>query len=650
MPLPLMKNPSAPGKFAVALWFAFLTALAGLGAYYRMFTEFSGYDDEGTLMISVKQYLSGAKLYEHGSLPYGPVYYFYNWMVRTISGTTVTHDVVRMSSLIPWLLTALVAAWIVFRFTGSLVLASVTHLLTSRALFDFFHFEPGHPQELCILLLVCLLASGIVSSKPHRRVLGMLLLGVITAALMLVKVNIGTFAFLAVSLAILAHSPVTKFSRLAFASAAAASVILPVALMKSHLKDEGTWMYAALVVVSMSAALLILFRVPRSICFRLKDPWIALCSFAITLTGVIVALKVRGVSANATLHALVLDSLTTYVNRGSWYLPLPSDHRWLPWIVGGLCAALFLSRDAARKVQIENEQLYLKLALAVLTVLALFSGKLLLWLVLPYCWLVLYGDGGSRDSSNTFLRTLLCVVAVLQSLYAYPIAGSQRFFILVLPIIVVMTYWGDLMSWQQERLSAIPPMLSRAATSMILICVAAFYLAIDLNARADYDSMPSLQLSGAERIHVPLPQALDYRWLVQNLDDHCDIFVGFPELPSLHVWTGKDPLPGMEIDDWMLTASNEQQTAAAAILSEHPNACAFYSPVLTNIWNPTHRNLDSLPLVHYLHDNFKVVGARGQFYFLVRDGRDLDIASSGVKTPFDPSAVNKLWKSRSVLK
>jgi hypothetical protein len=405
-----------------------------------------------------------------------------------------------------------------------------------------------------------------------------------------------------------------------------------------------------LVVVSMLAALLILFRVPRTICFRSKDPWIALCSFAIALAGVIVALKVRGVSANATLHALVLDSLTAFVNRGSWYLPLPSDRRWLPWIVGGLLAALFLSRDAARKAQMEDEHFYLKLALSVFTVLALFSGKLLLWLVLPYCWLVLYGNVANRDNPNAFLRTLLCLVAVLQSLYAYPIAGSQRFFILVLPIIVVMTYLGDLMSWQQERLSAIPPMLSRAATSMILICVAAFYLAIDLNARADYNSMPSLQLSGAERIHVPLPQALDYRWLVQNLNDHCDIFVGFPELPSLHFWTGKDPLPGMAIDDWMLSTSDEQQIAVAAILSEHPNACAFYSPVLTNMWNPSHRNLDSLPLVDYLHDNFKVVGARSQFYFLIRNERDLDIASSGVRTPFDPSAVNKLWKSRSVLK
>ena len=141
------------------------------------------------MMVTVKQYLGGTKLYNQISVPYGRVYYFYNWALRTLSATALTHDVVRMSSLLPWLVTGFVSAWIVFRFTGSLVLSSVAHLLVFLTLFSFFQNEPGHPQELCILLLVCLVASGVLASMPRWRLLGLILLGALTAALVLVKVH-----------------------------------------------------------------------------------------------------------------------------------------------------------------------------------------------------------------------------------------------------------------------------------------------------------------------------------------------------------------------------------------------------------------------------------------------------------------------------
>jgi len=626
MSLPPVNHSKMPKQIAITLWFAFLTALAGLGAYYRMLTGFSIYDDEGTLLISVKQYLGGVKLYEHTALPYGPVYYFYNWAVRTLSGTPVTHDMVRMSSLIPWLLTALVSAWIVYRFTGSLAIASVTHLLTSLILSNFFRNEPGHPQELCILLLVCLVAAGFVPSSPRGRLLGLILLGALTAALLLVKVNIGTFAFLAVSLALLAHSPKTKLSRLAFYAVAAASVFLPLILMKSHLKDPSTRMYAVLVVVSMIAMLLILFGVPRISSFRSKDSWIALGAFAVAFVGVVLKLKMQGVGLNAMLHALVLDSLSIYVSRGSWYLPMPTDQGWLPWILCGLAAALFFAWNSAKMNQMEDDSLYLKLAVTIFAVLALLFGMQMIKLALPFCWLVLYGRPGQDRELNSFPRALLGSVAVLQTLYAYPIAGSQSSFILILPIIVVMTFLGDLVLWGQEKFSVIP-ILARAAASIVLLCVSASYFVIARADRMTYEALPSLQLLGAGRIHVPPAQAQDYQWLVQNLKDHCDIFVGFPELPSLHAWTEKDPLAGMEIDNWMLTSSKEQQVAAAAALSEHPNSCEISNPVLTGIWNSSNSDLDALPLVHYLNENFKVVGTTGQFSFLVRKERDLQLAS-----------------------
>ena len=303
MMLPLTERPGSPKSYTFVIWSVFLTALASVPAYYRMFTGFSSWDDEGALMVTVKQYLGGMKLYNQISVPYGPVYYFYNHALRTLSGTPLTHDVVRVSSLIPWLLTAFVSAWIGFRFTGSLILSSATHLLVFLTLSSFFQNEPGHPQELCILLLVCLVAAGIIASTPRWSLLGMIFLGALPAALMLVKVNIGTFAFLATSLTILAHSPKTKSSRLAVSAIGAACVFLPAILMKAHWDDPQARLFAFLVTVSIMAVFLVLFRVPRA-CFPFRDSLIAIAAFLSTFIALIVVLKVQGVALTRMLHAL----------------------------------------------------------------------------------------------------------------------------------------------------------------------------------------------------------------------------------------------------------------------------------------------------------------------------------------------------------
>src|ERR1700689_3828397 len=171
-PLTLFGPTSIP-CFLRLLWFGLLTLLSGIWAYYRIFTGFSFYDDEGSMMASVKQYLDGLKLYDQFWSGYGPVYYFCNWLLRSITGTSVTHDVIRISSLLPWLVTPLVCAWIILRVTDSLVLATLAHLLTLYSL-RFFAAEPGHPQELCILLLVCFVARAILIGQ-RRQLLGTIL-------------------------------------------------------------------------------------------------------------------------------------------------------------------------------------------------------------------------------------------------------------------------------------------------------------------------------------------------------------------------------------------------------------------------------------------------------------------------------------------
>lgn len=619
-------------NFLFTVWFLFLTALASIPAYYRMFTDFAPWDDEGALMVTVKQYLSGMKLYEQFSIPYGPVYYFYNWALRILTHTPVTHDVVRMSSLIPWLLTALVSAWIIFRITDSLVLASATHILVFFMVSRVFHGEAGHPQELCMLLLVFLLAAGVLASNPRWRLQGMFLVGSIVAAITLTKINLGAFAFLAASLAILAHSPKTKLSTLAFKGIAVICVLFPAILMKAHLAVPLTRLFAVLVTASLIAVLLVLFRSPRTSSITFRDSVLAAVAFACTFSAIVLALKIQGITLTRVLHALLLDSLGPFIVHGSWHIPLPIPFglRWYFWIAAGLVAAVFLSRNPSKSQQNEKYAVTLKFLLTLLTVIVfVFNASPLellppfLILVCPFSWLVLYQHPDDQNRLDSFGRTLLCTTAVLQTLYAYPIAGTQFEFAQILLMLVVVICFYDGLVWLRSRLPGVSHLVLRNASAVLLLGVAVFYVTIARDARDEYNSLPSLQLPGSARIHLSQQQARDYRWLVQQINKSCDVFIGLPGLPSLHIWTGKSPLDDMDMNDWMTITSNDQQVAAAAILAAHPRACAFYNPDLLAFWDHPHRDISALPLVRYIHDNFRVAGSTGQFSFLVRNDRAL---------------------------
>src|SRR5450759_2028640 len=243
-----------PSAVRTAAWFTLLTVPAAFAAYYRIFSGFAEWDDEGTLTMQVRQYLTGSRLYEEIYSGYGPVYFFYNWMIRSATGNVLDHNAVRLTSAAVSLLCPLLCAWIVLRLTRSLAAASVAHLLVFRGLL-FFTNEPGHPQELCMLLLLCLAGSGLLAANPRYLWLAMAAAGSLAAALTLVKVNIGIFAILAVAVTILFQSPPTWFWRIAQYAAGAAALVLPFALMRVHLNDPAAQAYCVVVTAAMAGVL-----------------------------------------------------------------------------------------------------------------------------------------------------------------------------------------------------------------------------------------------------------------------------------------------------------------------------------------------------------------------------------------------------------
>lgn len=276
----------------------------------------------------------------------------------------------------------------------------------------------------------------------------------------------------------------------------------------------------------------------------------------------------------------------------------------------------------------------MKLLFGLGIIAALFSSNRshLLAIATPFCWLLLYPLPENGVSRLVFPRTLLCTTAVIQSLYAYPVAGGQILFIRILLILAGIICINDFalwceskydLRWRQHRLLPI-------VGSLALFCLVLDYAYTAYNQRELYESLPALNLAGASRIHLNDQQARDYQWLTRSSISYCDTLMGLPNLPSLNFWTALNPPALLNSDAWILVLSDKEQREIALALSSHPNACAIYNPEILAFWNRNRRDISGLPLVRYIHDNFKPAGTMDNFVFLVRNERDLNKIPDGL--------------------
>jgi hypothetical protein len=244
--------------------------------------------------------------------------------------------------------------------------------------------------------------------------------------------------------------------------------------------------------------------------------------------------------------------------------------------------------------------------------------------VAPFVWLVLFPPPQASSESEEFPRTVLCCLTVVQTLYGYPVYGSQGHFIQILLIIVAAVCTCDSLRWITAR-GTRPAWFvrhGRTIATAALVVIAGVNLALAFKRYSYYRGLPSLNLPGAYRLHVDPVMKQQLASLTSEIDRSCDAFEGYPGLPSLNFWTDKEPLAGLSLDCWMLYFSLEQQAKIMRGLSAHPRACVVYNPVLIKLWNPGGRlDFETFPLVEYIRQEFKPVMVAGDYRLLVHKER-----------------------------
>jgi len=614
---------AAPWAFGVAA--LGVTGASVFASYYVVFTGFRPYDDEGYILVMLREYARGGVLYDDVYSQYGPSYFQIVNPIFASLGLAFSHDNARLIVIALWAIASLACAIAVYRFTSNVPAAVACHLLVTVNLIPLRN-EPLHPGVVLVLILslLALLATFLDGS---RRSLAFLLIGGMTALAVLIKINVGAFAVAALAFTLISElGPRSRTQTLLARIIAGVLILLPAALMFSRLNQQWARTYAILVSCAAAAVLLTLLRgasgalAPRHVAATIAGfGTVAVLSLGFTL--------LRG----TTISGLLEGVLTGPVQHPARFaIPLGLSLQTLWWSVFGLGIAVVFAWTGRRAPAVHDVVVGPgRVAAGALVLWTSYSGGLkstTLSVALPLVWTAV----ATATPGRTIGRRLLVLMAVFQSLHAYPIAGSQMSWATFLLIPVGATALADGVAWIQESR---PHWIARIGASPAFpsVLVAGVLLSFGLSSfrtnfgpvRQAYEAAVPLDLPGATRVHVNSREASVYQRLVHDVSSRCDALITLPGFNSLHLFTGIEPPTRLNTTAWftMLTQA-QQNTIVRRLAGARGTVCAVRNATMIALVSRIARrtDLEDVPLAQYVRTQFVPVARIGHYEIMVRGG------------------------------
>ena len=590
------------------VFFAVSVVLVPVG-YWAMFSSFHAYDDEGYFLVVLRDYLAGQPLLRPAAPIYGPFFFEVMGGVFKLFHLQPGHDSGRLVTLAIWLTGSLGSGLAAFRLTKNLWLGAGVVLMTFGVLEALVN-EPMQPSGLISLLLVGLVAAAAYRSARPR--LTATLIGAMVGGLLLIKINVGAFAALAVVFAWSA-SLGERGRRFALPLVALLVAAAPLALTYSLLARGWVLEFAVVMTAAAVAVGIACVVSPPSRLSPASTVWLV-------AGGVVVMLVTLGVAvAGGTRPLDVWNGLVVVSVRFPqvFAVPLTISPGYDGWAgVAVIAALVLLGRWRGRALPRAAGLGRVAAGFFTWLTLLLPPGTTFL-LALPLVWIATQAPSEDADSpSDPYARLLLPALAVLDGLQAYPVAGTQLSLASLVLVPAGAIILGDGIRQLRGQGEAVR-LVRWVAPAAVVFNVAVFVL-FAITADAAFAGGAPLGLPGAASPRLQAQTVADLRGLVAALDEGCASFITLPGMDSFYMWTGEDPPSDvLRSEIWWLTAEAAQQQSLVQQLEGTPRLCVVRNQRLIDFWAEG-RPVPDRPLVQFIDSSFTSVGTFGDYELLRR--------------------------------
>lgn len=618
-----------------------LAAVLACAGYWLLFTTFMIYDDEGYVLLSLKNFSRHGRLYDQVYTQYGPFPYLLYDALHRLLGFAYTNTTGRWITLINWLGTASACAALVARTTRSLLWSGFTLTATFLLLWVMIN-EPIHPGSLITAIVALTTWLGAEAWRAQRLGWFTALCGLTSAVLLLTKVNVGVFYTGAVVTWLVLNTASRSLRRPLLWLVGLGCAALPFALMWSLISEPWVRLLALVFAASSLGILLSAQRSsPAGVTVR---EWISLLVWSVAGVALLCALTLwRGTSVFGLVDGVILEPLK---HPGVYFFPI----KWRPG--SGVLALLSLvavactaQLDLWDKPRFREIVAVIRVAAAGFCLLGSFgltSTTVATWTLsygLSLAWI--FALPLTKGPQDTSIRAWIAVLLAFQSLQVYPVAGSQLNWgtFLWIPLLALGLY---------DALPILGELLGRAGSfcgkiAAATIAVLTLFMAGKLASigRTYYYSSERLGLSGAENLRLPGDVTFALRIIVQNLRAHADMLFSFPGLYSANLWTGL-PTPTLSnATHWFSLLSAARQQEIIARLAASPNAAML---VQRDVLQYLARSgfFPAGPLHAWLMSNFDRAASFGGYEIWVHRGRKIAVLSTASASGEQPDAIETL--------
>jgi hypothetical protein len=622
-----------PVATAIALY-AVVALAALIAAYFAMFSGFAPYDDEGTLLITLKAFVHGDPLYKEIWSVYGPFYYELFGGFFKVFGITVSQDVGRSIVIVLWVGASMLVGLAAHRLTGRLALGLTTMVCAFAAL-RVLTAEPMHPQGLCVVLLGAIVLVAVCGGR-RRSLLTGAGCGALLAALLLTKVNLGIFAIAAFAVAAVLvieplhrHGWLRRLAMLAF-------LLVPAVVLERDFSLP--WVREFLLLEVFAAVAVLIAARPLWPAPREPDDgllrWVlaAIGGFVVAVVVILAIIVATGPSLRDVYDGTIKEAFGIRDVLTSAF-PFPANAA-VEWGIGAIVGAAIATRLGRGGADGPSIWPGLLRALAGLTIIFSVAGIAPFGLnpvagnpVVPamvLAWVAAIAPRGRVESPHRrLLRVFVPLLALAESLQVYPVPGSQMgiaaFSFALVGAVCLDDALTELRAWSAARSTsaladygAVVPVVAIAVPALFVVVAILLPGATSIS---NYHDEKKLELPGSELIHLPSTTTEEFEDVVELIDKHhCTTLIGWPSVNAFYFWSELEaPRPTLP-NAWVYALNESQQAQALSELKASPRPCAIRNDEQAVMYLKGLPPPDK-PLVNYALNDFEPSVEVGPYVF-----------------------------------